>query len=439
MPKKIFKFLSEDLWRIRLAEQPCRRSLWIKLLRIIVLSIKGFDRNKCTLRASALTFYTLLSIVPILAMAFGIAKGFGFDQILEQRIREQFQGQEEAFAHAITFARNLLENTKGGLIAGIGVVFLFWSVIKVLGNMERSFNDIWRIKKQRTWMRKFSDYLSFMLISPVLFIMASSMTIMVTSKIKDFLLDYSFLSFMSGPVLILLRLLPFAVLWGLFAFVYVFVPNGKINIRSAVIGGILAGSIYQLVQWAYIASQIGINRYNAIYGSFAALPLFLVWLQLSWLILLYGAEVSFAHQNVGTYEFEQDCSKINASFRRLVALAISHLCVKAFHQESPPQTAEEISHTLETPIRLVNEVLYDLTEAGILSEVAGNEEGGISYQPALELEDLTLQNVVDRLDKKGIDNLPLAKSGAVEKLSECLAGFRDTMINSPSNIRLKDL
>lgn len=439
MPKKIIKFLSEDIWRIRLAEQPPRKSVWIKLLRILVLSVRGFDRNRCTLRASALTFYTLLSIVPILAMAFGIAKGFGFDHILEQRVREQFHGQEEVFSHAITFARNLLDNTKGGLIAGIGVVFLFWSVIKVLSNMEKSFNDIWGFKKHRTWIRKFSDYLSFMLVSPLLFIMASSMTILVTSKIKDFLLNYSFLSFLSGPILILLRWSPFAVLWGLFAFIYVFVPNGKIKIRSALIGGILGGTIYQIVQWAYIASQIGINRYNAIYGSFAALPLFLVWLQLSWLILLYGAEVSFAHQNVDTYEFEQDCSKINASFRQLVALAITHLCVKVFHQEEPPQTASEISHALETPIRLVNEVLYDLTEAGVLSEVTGNEERGICYQPALDLEELTIQNVIARLNKKGIDNLPLAKSGAVEKLSECLAGFRDAMINSPGNVRLKDI
>jgi membrane protein len=309
--RELHKFLSEDLWRIRLDEQPPRRSLWIKLLRVITLSVKGFDKDKCTLRASALTFYTLLSIVPILAMAFGIAKGFGFDHILEERVRQQFHGHEEVVAQAITFARNMLDNTKGGLIAGIGVVFLFWAVIKVLGNMERSFNEIWGIKKHRSWTRKFSDYLSFMLIAPVLFIMAGSMTVAVSSQVKNILLTHSYLAYIAEPILLLLKILPFGLLWGLFAFVYFFLPNGKVNVRSALLGGILAGTIYQIVQWAYITFQVGINRYNAIYGSFAALPLFLIWLQLSWLILLYGAEVSFAHQNVATYEFEQDCMRIS--------------------------------------------------------------------------------------------------------------------------------
>ncbi len=437
--KDISKFLREDLWRIRLEEQPRPRSVWIKSLRIIVLSIKGFDKDRCTLRASALTFYTLLSIVPVLAMAFGIAKGFGFDQVLEERVMEQFQGQQEVITRAITFARNLLNRTKGGLIAGVGVIFLFWTIIKVLGNMERSFNEIWGFKKQRSLMRKFSDYLSLMLVAPILFIMASSMTIFVTSRIKDAVLSHPSFELIAEPIQLMLKIIPFAVFWGLFAFTYLFLPNGKVNLRSAMLGGVIAGTIYQIAQWIYITFQIGINHYNAIYGSFAALPLFLMWLQLSWLILLYGAEISFAHQNVHTYEFEQDCLNLSPMFKRLIALAATQLCVKMFREEKPPLSAGEISQKLETPVRLVNQILFDLTQAGVLSEVMNGEDRKIAFQPALDIEDLTVQGVLDRLDKRGLTSIPLAESEAVEKLSSCLAEFHDTLLNSPKNVLLKNL
>lgn len=437
--KNVLKFLSEDLWRIRLKHESSHKSLWIKILRVLVLSVKGFARDKCTLRASALTFYSLISIVPVLAMAFGISKGFGFDHILEERVREQFQGQEEVFNQAIVFARNMLDNTKGGLIAGIGVIFLFWAIIKVLGNIERSFNDIWGIKKHRTLARKFSDYLSFMLIGPILFILAGSMTVAVTSQAKEILVNNKSLDFVAGPVLFSLKALPFGVLWLLFAFMYVFLPNGKVKVTSALLGGVLAGTIYQVVQWGYFKFQIGISQYNAIYGSFAALPLFLIWLQVSWLILLYGAEVVFAHQNVVTYEFEPDCLNASNAFKRLVTLAVAHLCVKTFRDGDPPLTAAEICEKLETPIRLVNLSIYDLVEANVLSEVTGENDKALAYQPALDIEQLTLQKVIDRLDHTGLSEIPLVQSEAVEKISTSLDGLRDSLVNSPKNVLLKDL
>ncbi len=248
-----------------------------------------------------------------------------------------------------------------------------------------------------------------------------------------------YLSFMAGPVRILLRLLPFAILWGLFAFMYLFLPNGKVNLRSALLGGILAGTIYQVVQWAYITFQIGIARYNAIYGSFAALPLFLVWLQLSWLILLYGAEISFAHQNADTYEYEQDCLSIRPAFKRLVTLALVQDCIARFCREEPPATAEEISHRLGSPIRLINEILYDLTAAGILSELAGDREKAPAYQPAIDVADLTIRDVLDRLDGRGIESVPLAKSEVVEKIASSLDRFRQIEASALENVNLRDL
>jgi len=182
--QKVLIFIKRDVWRIRAKSLPQQKYFWLRQLRVFLLAIRGFGEDKCQLRASALTFYSLMSIVPIVAMAFGVAKGFGFEKLLEKQLLEKLPGQEEVIGQVIGFAQSFLENTKGGVIAGIGVAMLFWTVIKVLGNIENSFNDIWGIKRARTIGRKFSDYLSIMLICPMLLIMSSSVTVMISSQVK---------------------------------------------------------------------------------------------------------------------------------------------------------------------------------------------------------------------------------------------------------------
>ncbi len=436
---KFIDFLTTDIWRIRASKLSGRKSFWIRQLRTILLAIRGFGEDQCQLRASALTFYSLLSVVPVVAMAFGIAKGFNMDKLLEERILESLQGQEEVATRIIEFSHSFLENTQGGLIAGVGIAVLFWTIIKMLGNIESSFNDIWGIKKSRSFGRKFSDYLSIMLICPILLIMSSSITVIIASQVTMIMDKLSFLGPVADAIVFSLKILPYAVLWGVFTFVYMFMPNTAVKFRSAFVAGIIAGTIYQGVQWAYINFQVGVSKYGAIYGSFAALPLFLMWLQVSWLIVLFGAEVSFAEQNVETYEYEPDCLKVSHSFKRLLALSIVHLCVKKFHHAQEPLTADDIAHELEMPIRLAREVLYDLTESGVLSEVKINDSKVSAYQPASDIEDFTLFHIVNKLDQYGIDNIPIAETEDVKKLKKSLGAFHDVIRQAPSNISLKSL
>jgi len=439
MVPKIIDFIKVDIWRIRLSKITGIKSFLIKQLRIIILALRGFDEDKCSLRASALTFYSLLSIVPVAAMAFGIAKGFGFEKVLEKQIIEKFQGQQEIMAQIINFSRSLLENTKGGMIAGIGVILLFWIVIKVLGNVENAFNNIWGIRKSRNIGRKFSDYLSVMLICPVLFIASSSITMAITGRVEDVVTRVAFLGVVSPAIFATLKLLPYFVICILFAFVYIFMPNTKVNFKSGILAGISAGIIYQLVQWGYINFQIGVAKYNAIYGSFAALPLFLVWLQMSWLIVLFGAEISFAHQNVETYEFEPDCLRISHSFKNLLSLRIMHLLVKSFYDSKKPYSASEISHTLEIPIRLVRQILYELVDAGIVSEVKEDQDKSVAFQPARNVDTITIKKVIDALEDRGTHNIPVVKTDELDKISECLDAFGDTLKKSPANVALKNI
>ena len=432
-------FIKTDIWRIRSKNLPRTKSFFIKQLRIILLALRGFGEDNIHLRASALTFYSLLSIVPVAAMAFGIAKGFGFEKLLQTELLEAFPGQREVVSQIIDFANSLLVTTKGGVVAGVGLAVLFWTVIKVLGNIERSFNHIWGIKKERSFGRKFSDYLSMMLIVPVLVTMSTSITVFLETQITLIVQKVALLKVFGFLIFFILKLFPYCVIWALFTFVYIFVPNTKVDFRAGFIAGVIAGTIYQLTQLAYINFQVGVAKYNAIYGSFAALPLFLVWLQIGWIVVLFGAEISFAHQNVDTYEFEPDCLQISSSFKNFLALGIVHLLVNAFSKGEKPLTAVQISHILEVPVRLVRQILYELVESGIFSEANTEEDKELAYQPAQDINMFTIKYVLDALEQRGVDNLPVAQTKELEALSDTLQTLGHTIEKSPANRLLKDI
>ncbi len=432
-------FFKQDIWRIRSTNLPPGKSFFLNLVRVLLLSIRGFDEDKCQLRASALTFYSLVSVVPVAAMAFGIAKGFGFEKLLEEQLRSKLAGHEDILANVIQFSHALLANTQGGLIAGVGVVVLFWAVLKVLGQIEESFNDIWGIKEKRTLGRMFGDYLSLMLVCPVILILSGGVTVFVTTQVNLIMAKFTILGSFSFIVFFLLKLLPYTLMWGLFTFIYIFMPNTKVKLSSGLIAGIIAGTIFQIVQWVYITFQIGVVQYNAIYGSFAALPLFLAWLQLSWLIVLYGAELSFAYQNVDTYEFEPDALQASHRLKMLLSLQLTHHLIKNFSAGEKPATAREISNQLEIPIRFVNEILFELVKSDILSttQIEGNGEQG--YQPARDIHGLTIQYVMEALEKRGLNDMPFTHAPEFATLSASVEAFGKTIEQLPDNRLLKDL
>jgi len=436
---KMINFIKTDIWRIRIKSLPRKKSFFIKQLRILLLATRGFGQDKCPLQASALTFYSILSIVPVVAMAFGIAKGFGFQKLLEKLLFEKFPGQEEVMIQVVDFARSLLENTKGGMIAGIGIVFLFWTVIKLLSNIERSFNDIWEIKKPRTYGRKFGDYLSIILISPILVILSSSATVFITTQITLITEKVALLGMFSPVIFVMLKLIPYCLVWILFTFIYVLMPNTKVNFSSGFIAGVIAGTIFQVAQWAYIIFQVGVAKYNAIYGSFAALPLFLIWMQLSWLIVLFGAEISFAYQYTDTYEFEPDLRQISPAFKKLLSLQIAHLVISTFSKGATPLTASKISSVLEIPIRLVQQILDELVESGIFSNTEIKENKELSYQPARDINVITIKSIIEALEQRGVDNIPVAQTAELKSLSEVLQTFSYELERSPANRLLKDI
>jgi len=435
------KFITVDIWRLRLEDLPFSKSFAVKQLRIFLLTLRGFDEDRCFARASSLTFNTLLSIVPVVAILFGVAKGFGFETMLKKELFEKFPGeaQQEVLWKVYDYAESLLQVTKSGVIAGIGLVILFWSVVNVLSQIESSLNDIWEIKESRSWGRKFSDYLAIMLLSPLFIILSSSVTVYIQTQITELTHQFKLLGIISPLIFFSFKLIPYVLVWILFTIIYVLMPNTKVKIKAGLFAGIVAGTIFQVVQWAYISFQIGTARYNAIYGSFAALPLFLMWVQISWWVVLFGAELSFANQNVDTYEYEPDSNKVSPAFKKILTLQIAHLLIKKFAEGERALTDTEISQKLKMPIRLVHGILYDLVKSRVISEtrIKGDREYG--YQPARDINSLTIKFVVDAIDLKGSNNIPVSHAKEFKALSEALEQFRHEMEVSPANRLLKDI
>jgi membrane protein len=260
------KRLNELIWRTPLSEISKGKIFLFKQLRIIVLASRGFTHNRVQLRASALTYYTLLSVIPVIAIAFGIAKGFGLDQILKDLIVREFSSQQEVLDWLLKYATSALEATRGGPIAGIGMILLFYSVMAMLNRIESSFNHIWQIRSSRPWYRKFTDYLTIMLISPVFIILSSSLTLFISTKLPEYMASAPILEFFKPMVSFLVKFAPYFLTWVALIILYIIMPNTKVNFVPALISGIISGTILQVLQWVYIDLQFGITKLNAIYG-----------------------------------------------------------------------------------------------------------------------------------------------------------------------------
>jgi membrane protein len=434
--KRITHFLNYKLWHVRLDKLNKKHSFLFKQLRIFTLAIKGFNEDNCMLKATALTYYTLFSIVPVIALAFAIAKGFGYQETLQQQILNDFSGQKDVLTQVFVYADKMLDNTKGGVIAGVGIVLLLWTVIKLLSSIENSFNEIWEIKKDRTWIRKITDYLSIMLTAPIFIILSGAITVGIKTGMDHV---FSSISALSPLEFVLLKTLAFALIWGMFIFLYMVLPNTKVNFKAAALGGIFATVLFELLEWAYVSSQIGVGSYNKIYGSFAALPLFLIWVQYSWFVVLFGAELAFANQNVDHYELENDITNISDRYKRVIALMIANCVVKNFNEGSPALTAMQISKKLDLPVRLTRLIIFEFTETGVFNEVRMPVDKEIGYQPGITDSKLTVKFIIDKLDEKGVNYLPIENGIELKNINRLMDDMNDVLNTSKGNILVKDL
>jgi membrane protein len=417
---------------------PVLRAFWYKSIQVITLATTQFLRDKIQLRASALTFYLILSIVPLLAMAFGIAEGFGLSALLERELASAFQGQEQVLDFSLKFAHSLLDTTKGEAIAGVGIVVLFWSVVKLLNHIEDAFNRIWKVAKDRNFLRKLTDYFSILLFAPILLILASSATVFITTYIENISVGHEVLTFLSSAVLYLIQFTPYFLFWLLFTLLYIILPNTKVDFLPALIAGVVAGTAFQLTQWAYINFQIGVSRYNTIYGSFAALPLFMVWAQLSWVIVLLGSELSFAVQNVKRYRYNSLSEEISFGLKMRIASVLLNSIIHGFLIGARPLNNDELSLKTGIPYTLTNYVANLLIKARILliAKDADDHEG---YAPALDIAQISYGYVSEQLEKLGLDKLPVLETTKYNELLSTISRLDEYRLESERQVLIKDI
>lgn len=429
--KKVIHFLTYDIWRFTRDELSAKRMTLYDILKSFILVFRNIDRTELNTRAAALTYKNLLSIVPILAVLFAIARGFGLQDEVQRELIKYFEGQADLINRAMTFIDNSLQYAQGGVFLGIGVVILLYTVVNLLSSIEDNFNLIWNIKNGRTYYRQFTDYLALIVIAPVFLICNAGFSILLSNTANMELIGY-----MVRPII---KIAPFLITIFLFTFLYIYIPNTKVRFMPAFIAGTFSGTVFQIFQMLYIGGQIWISKYNAIYGSFAALPLLMLWLQLSWFILLFGVQLSYAYQNVAKFSFEQETKNISRRFKDFVLLAILSLIVNRFEKGEKPYTADEISMIHRIPTKLTSESIYYLLELGVIVETPTIDLLVPAYVPAIDINKLTVGYLLNRINSHGSEDFKIDIDVEFNREWQRILDIEEQLICEENDILIKDL
>lgn len=429
--KSIIHFLTYDIWRVNGSDGPHVKINFINITKAILLTFRNINSSQINTRAAALTYNSLLSIVPFLAVLFAIARGFGFQNLVETQLFQYFTGQKAALSKAMQFIDGSINYAQGGIFLGLGIITLFYTVITLLTSIEDNFNIIWRIKKGRKFSRQFTDYLALILIAPLFLICNAGLSIFLNSTA-----DISIIGTIISPII---RFISYIIIIFLFTFLYIYIPNTKVKFSAALIAGIVGGSCFQIFQILYISGQFWITKYNAIYGSFAALPLLMLWLQLSWFICLFGAQLSFSYQNVNKFSFEKEIINISRRYKDFILLMITTLIVKRFETGEKPYTADELSETYKIPTRLTNDSLYCLLQVGLIVETLTENDMIVAYIPGIDINHITINYFFNKLDQYGSENFKIHIEGDIKNIWEKTLEIRNMIYEHESGILLKDI
>lgn len=410
-----------------------------RLLGIFRVITFRFEKDLCFLRASALAFNTALSVVPLLAVMFGVAKGFGIEKLLETTLQTEFREQKEVIQHLIQFGYSLLEQSRGGLIAGIGIITLFYTVLLLFSNLENSLNAMWGKTLGRTFWRKTTDYLALVMICPLVFVASSSVTVFVTTYFET-LRDSPLVVQKIQPIILqLLSFVPFFMSVFLFTFLYMFIPNTRVKLSSALFAGCVAGIAFQFLQSSYITVQYNVSKTGAIYGSFAAIPLFLVWLYFSWLIFLIGAEiVIIVQERQWDRHLIAPYRTLSPFERKLATLCVVKAAQDAFLEGKSPISNEELGKSIKMPVRLICDLIEDLVDAQILIKTTLADGKTFGVVLTKSPENLRVFDILKDLDGSNnlVENGDLIEIKTFEKQ---VNDGMDLVVESDKNVSIREL
>jgi membrane protein len=398
--QRLREFIQYDLWRqSHMGVHAPKKRLLYRFLQTIILVARGFKDQVLVVRANSLSFALLFAFIPMMALIFAIARGFGFEEILKDKISAGFLAEANIAPMLLEWVERYLETAREGLFLGIGLIVLIWAVHAFFNMLEKSFNSIWNVKKTRSFGRRMTNYVMTLLLVPVL--------VVVTSGISIFLNSTGVLA----PVLqaiepirkFMLRFIPFVVTSAVFTWIFIAIPNTKVKFSSAIIPGIIMGLLYQVVQSFSMFLVVLFTRMSIVYGAFSAIPLVLIWLNITCWLLLIGAELAFAIQNNEHFAYERDIETMSRRYKDYVMLYLLSVIIKRFEQGETPETIQQMAKKHYLPSRLVAQLLSRLEDTNIIRRVYIDNQEEQAFVPALDTNLISVEMVIGRISAQGTE------------------------------------
>jgi len=393
----LFHFITEDIWKLDFRKLSPIRAFFLKQIRIGLIVVRKFSFDRLSVRASALVYATLLSIVPLLAVMFSLLKGFGYHNELQPVLEEILKplGQQAVDTIVPTMV-GFVENASVAALGAVGFLIFLLSSISIVNHMERSFNDIWQIEKTRSLKRKFGDYLGVLIMGPVLAITVLA----ITASLQNHALIRTI---SENPVIQVLAnwATPYITSWIVFTFLLMFIPNTRVRFPSALYGALIAGTLWQLMNLfftRFIVYSYQSGTKAALYASFAVIPLFLVWLFFSWTVVLLGAAITFVHQNLNRSTGDILTRPLSWHMQETIALKIMVFISQRFCRNEKAPSQSELAAYLRIPQPNVNSILTVLMDLELVNIIGRGVPG---YAPAGCLETMSLQDIVQKLRSYG--------------------------------------
>jgi membrane protein len=432
MIKKIIDFLTHDVWQ-KDENDLSGRGWWaVRQLRVVIFTAKGFNRHDTAVRSAALSFFTVMSLVPILALIFVIFKGFGMESSFNEYLYDLLPGYSNIVDQIVVFIDNLLARTRGGVMAISAFFVLIWAVIQVFGNVEGAFNKIWEVKRSRSFSRRFSAYMALVILVPILLLAANSMYAGIKSQVEVF----------TGSLgaEILFSIASVAIVIFMFSIIYFVLPNTDVKYKNALKAGVVAGIGFSLFQVIYVFIQGNLSAYNAIYGTFAAIPLFLLWLQVSWQILLFGGELSFAMQNIRDFESERREQQVSYDSRCKIMIAVMVIVIRNYLDGTGLSTPEKIAAEIGLPVRTVREVANELENDDLLLYVKNEKTDKVdSMAPGRDPHTIRFFDVINSVTEHGDEISGLYETALLKRIDTTYEKVKGEIRSSKDNILLTNL
>lgn len=434
-PAALLKSLDRLVWRSPIEGRPRGQAWLLRLTRLAIVLVRDLAQGQLTLRAMGLVYTTLLSLVPLLALSFSVLKAFGVYNQIRPMLLRFLDPLGEKGVEITERIIQFIENINVGVLGSVGLVLLLYTAVSLAQKIEEAFNFIWHVSRARGIGERFSRYLSALMVGPLLVfsaigITAAAASLGVVRSVME-VEAIGWLALQAG------HLLPYVLVSGAFTFVYTFMPNTRVRIGPALAGGVVGGILWQSAGWAFALFAASSTRYAAIYSSFAILILFMLWLYLSWLILLFGAAVSFYVQHPEHLVASSGEPRLSNRMRERLALVVMSLIARRHLDGAAPLSADELAQTLRMPMRAVDLVLDALRARGILA-CTGDEPPG--WLPVRDLESASAKELLDAVRAAGEDRyLSVEALPAPAPVERLLRRSDEASASVLSEATLKDL